>query len=412
MEDDTIRLVQPGPDELADWIKPANAAFGEASSPEAFAHGCRLLEPDRLIGAKDGDTWLGTAAAYSFRLTVPGGRDVGAPGLTDVAVAPSHRRRGILRRMMTWLFDQAVDRGEPVVILWASESAIYQRFGYGIGTLQSAFDIERTRVRFIRPVEPVGRMRIVDRDEALSLIPPVYEAVRRRTPGALSRNENRWANDLLFDAEWMQRGNGAKFIAVLEVDGEVRGYVLYRVLNRWDDRGPDNVVLVLEVIGLDQACERTIWSWLMDLDLAGHVRAQRGPVPHPLLLELTEPRRMGLMIRDALLIRIVDVRAALEGRGYAAPGTLTFDLTDVDRPENEGRWRLEIADDGGATLTPATDEPDLRLDTSDLATVYLGAFRFADLARSGRVTECRPGAVAAADRLLATGATAWCSMIF
>jgi predicted acetyltransferase len=412
MEDDAIRLVQPGPDELTDWIKPANAAFGEGLSPEAFEQGRPLLEPDRLIGAKDGDRWVATAAAYSFRLTVPGGREVGAPGLTDVGVAPSHRRRGILRAMMTWVLDQAVERGEPVAILWASESAIYQRFGYGIGTLQSAFDIERTRIRFIRPVEPIGRMRIVDRDEALALIPPVYEAVRRRTPGALSRNEGRWANDLLFDAEWMQRGNGPKFIAVLEVDGEVRGYVLYRVLNQWDDRGPNNVVLVLEVIGLDHASERTIWSWVMDLDLAGHVRGQRGPAPHPLLLELTEPRRMGLTVRDALLIRIVDVRAALEGRGYGAPGSLTFDLTDVDRPVNDGRWRLEVADDGGATLTAATDEPDLRLDTSDLATVYLGAFRFADLLRSGRVTECRPSAVAAADRLFATAATAWCSMIF
>jgi len=407
-----IRLAQPGPDELLDWIKPANAAFGEALSPEAFEHGRRLLEMDRVIGAKDGDRWVATAAAYSFRLTVPGGREIGAPGLTDVSVAPSHRRRGILRAMMTWVLDQAVERGEPVAILWASESAIYQRLGYGIGTLQSSFDIERTRIRFTRPVEPIGRMRIVDRDEALTLIPPVYEAIRRRTPGAVSRNQGRWANDLLFDAEWMQRGNGTKFMAVLEVDGEVRGYVLYRVLNQWDDRGPDNVVLVLELIGLDHASERTIWSWVMDLDLAGRVRGQRGPVPHPLLLELTEPRRMGLTIRDALLIRIVDLRAALEGRGYAAPGSLTFDLTDVDRPLNDGRWRLEVADDGGATLTAAKDEPDLRLDTSDLATVYLGAFRFADLAFAGRVTECRPGAIAAADQLFATGASAWCSMIF
>ena len=412
MEDDKIRLVQPRVDELVDWIRPANAAFGEAMSPEAVAHGSRLLEPDRLIGGKEGDSWVATAAAYSFRLTVPGGRDVGAAGITDVGVAPSHRRRGILRALMRWLLDQAVERGEPVAILWASESAIYQRFGYGIATLQSVFDIERTRIRFIRPIAPVGRMRIVEPDEALRLIPPVYEAVRHRTPGAVSRNESRWANDLLFDAEWMQRGNGSKFIAVLEVDGQVRGYVLYRVLNQWDDRGPDNVVLAMEVIGVDHAAERTVWSWVMDLDLAGHVRGWRGPVPHPLLLELTEPRRMGLTIRDALQLRILDVRAALEERGYAGPGSLTFDLTDADRPANAGRWRLDVAGDGRATLTTSTRDPDLRLDTSDLATVYLGAFRFSDLARSGRITECRAGAVADADRLFATATLAWCSTMF
>ena len=411
MEDDTIRLVQPGADELTDWIKPANAAFGEALPPDAFAHGIRLLEPDRLIGAMEGGTWVGTAAAYSFRLTLPGGGEVDAPGITEVGVAPSHRRRGILRRMMTWLLDQAAERGEPVAILWASESAIYQRFGYGIGTLQSAFDIERSRVRFIRPIEPAGRMRMVEREEAIELIPPVYETLRRRTPGAISRNERKWVDELLFDAEWMQRGNGPKYMAVLELDGQVRGYVLYRVLSQWEDRGPNNVVLAMEVIGLDHAAERTIWSWVMDLDLAGHVRGWRGPVPHPLMLELTEPRRMGLTIREGLQLRIVDVRRALEARGYTAAGALTIELTDADRPANAGRWRLE-AEMGGTTVRPSTAEPDVRLDTSDLATVYLGAFRFADLARSGRIIECRPGALADADRLFATTVAPCCSTMF
>ena len=411
MEHDTIQLDAPRPDELTEWIKPANAAFGEALTPEAFEHGRHLLESDRLIGAKDRDAWVGTAAAYTFRLTLPGGRDVGAPGITEVGVAPSHRRRGILRRMMTWLLDQADERGEPIAILWASESAIYQRFGYGIGTLQSAFDIERSRVRFARPMEPVGQMRLIERDEAIELIPPVYEAVRRRTPGAVSRGPHRWADDLLFDAPWMQRGNGPKYIAVLELDGEVRGYVLYRVLSQWEDRGPNNVVLAMEVLGLDHAAERTIWSWVTDLDLAGRVRGWRGPVPHPLLLELTEPRRMGLTIREGLLLRILDIKATLEARGYDASGALVFELTDTERPANAGRWRLETSTEG-ATLTATTSEPDLRLDTSDLATVYLGAFRFADLARSGRVTECRPDAAADADRLFATIASPWCSTMF
>jgi predicted acetyltransferase len=411
MEDDAIRLVQPRPDELTDWIKPANAAFGEALTPEAFAHGSQLLEPDRLIGAKDGDAWVGTAAAYTFRLTLPGGRDIGVPGITEVGVAPSHRRRGILRRMMTWLLDQADERGEPVAILWASESAIYQRFGYGIGTLQSSFDIERSRVRFVRPMEPVGRMRMVEREEALALIPPVYEAVQRRIPGALSRSRKWWADDLLFDAEWMQRGNGRKYIAVLEVDGQVRGYVIYRVLSQWEDRGPNNVVLAIEVTGLDHAAERTIWSWVTDLDLSSRVRGWRGPVPNPLLLELVEPRRMGLTIREGLLLRVVDVKAALEARGYGTPGALTFELTDTERPGNAGRWRLEALDDGAA-VSASTAEPDIRLDASDLATVYLGAFRFADLARSGRITECRPGAIADADRLFSTAVAPWCSTMF
>ena len=101
---------------------------------------------------------------------MPGG-EVGAAGITVIGVTPSHRRRGILRQMMRWLLDQARERNEPVAILCATESAIYQRFGFGIGTLQSQFDIERTRTRFLRPAPPLGRIRLVDLDEARELLP-------------------------------------------------------------------------------------------------------------------------------------------------------------------------------------------------------------------------------------------------
>jgi predicted acetyltransferase len=349
---------------------------------------------------------------------VPGGAEVDAAGITFIGVSPSHRRRGILRQMMGWLLDQARERGEPVAILWASESAIYQRFGYGIGTLQGTFDIETTRVRFNRPAEPLGRMRMVDRDEALRLIPPVYDSMRPRMPGSVSRNEVKWRHEVLFDAEWMRHGNGPKFMAVLEVDGEVRGFAIYRVKDNWDERGPNNTVTTMEVVGVDAAAERTVWEWVFGLDLAGHVKGWRIPVPHPLLLQLTEPRRLGMNVREGMWLRILDVAAALEARSYEGAGSITFEMTDEFRQWNAGRWRLEVAGGsvpgarGVASVTPFTGDPDLTLDTGDLASVYLGAFTFADLARAGRMGECRPGAVAQADQLFATTVAPWCATMF
>ena len=113
---------------------------------------------------------------------MPGG-EVGAAGITVIGVTPSHRRRGILRMMMRWLLDQARERNEPIAVLYATESAIYQRFGFGIGTLQSQFDIERTRVAFLRPAPPLGRIRLVDLDEAARLFPPIFDAIRVRDAG-------------------------------------------------------------------------------------------------------------------------------------------------------------------------------------------------------------------------------------
>ena len=117
----------------------------------------------------------------------------------------------------------------------------------------------------------------------------------------------------------MQRGTARSSSRCLEVDGAVRGYVIYRVKSDWDDRGPNNSVLALEVIALDAAAERTIWHWLSETDRRPH-QGLAWPVPHPLLLELTEPRRLGLSVREGLWLRLLDLPAALEARTYQGPG--------------------------------------------------------------------------------------------
>lgn len=412
MHDDQIRLRQPKPDELRAWIVPTAAAFADEFSDAGFAAELLQWEQDRLIGALDGETWVGTGGAYSFGLTVPGG-EIGAAGITMVGVMPSHRRRGILRQMMRWLLDQARERGESASVLWASESAIYPHFGFGMGTLQSSFDAEPSRIRFSRPAEPIGRFRMVDRDEAADLFPPVYEAMRVRTPGMLTRSDTKWRHEIVEDLEWGRQFGGKQRVA-LEVDGVVRGYAIYRAKADWGERGPNNAVTVFEVTGLDAAAERAIWEWIFGIDLVGSVKSWRGPVPHPLMLQVTEPRKLGLTVREGLWLRLIDVPAALAARSYAGPGgSLVLELTDEFCPWNAGRWRLDMPGDGGTANVTATDgQPDLRLDTADLATAYLGTFSFADLARAGRVEECRPGAVADADGLFATTTAPSCSTMF
>jgi predicted acetyltransferase len=412
MNEQTIRLRTPAADELRSWVKPTGAAFADAFNEPQFEYERLQWEPDRLVGALEGEDWVGTGGSYSLRLTVPGG-EVGAAGITNIGTSPSHRRRGILRQIMRWLFDQARERGEPVSALWASETAIYQHFGFGIGTLQSTFDIERGRVAFARPAAPLGRVRLVDADEAVRLMPPVYEAIRPGVPGAVNRTQEKWRGDLLYDADWQRTANGLKFRAVLEVDGVVRGYAIYRVKPDWDERGPNNTLLVLEVLGLDAAAERAIWEWLFGIDLVGHFKSWRGPVPHPLLLQLTEPRRLGMTVREGLLLRLIDVPAALAARSYAGAGSIAFQLTDGFCPWNAGRWRLDVPGTrGAATVTPFEGDPDLTFDVSDLAAVYLGTFTFADLERAGRVEEGWAGSIAAADSLFATTAMSWCSTMF
>ena len=404
---DDFDLRNPTEAEFPRFIAPLSIAFNQEMSEAAIENDRKTIELDRFLGVLDGDDVVGCGGAYTFRLTVPGG-EVGAAGITAVGVLPSHRRRGILRQMMTWLLAQARERGEPVAILWASEAAIYQRFGYGPGTLQTNLEIARDKVRFLRPIDQPGRVRIVDLDEAVARFPPIYDAVRGSTPGAVSRTEARWRYETLADGEWTRYGNGPKVRVVYEVDGSPRGYAIYRTRGDWDHTGPKGVVTVLEVCALDAVVEQAIWEWIVGIDLIATIRSWRSPNPHPLQLMLTEPRRLATTVTDGTWLRIIDLPAALQARAYRSAGELVLEVSDEFCPWNAGRWRLSVDGDGSgraSVATASTAAPDLTLDVSDLAAVYLGAYRVSDLARAGRVRECRPGAIALADDLLVTART-------
>ncbi len=410
---DDITLRNPRPDELHEFWQPLAYAFSESLSHEEIEAERPLIDFERFIGAFDGDLRVGTAGAFTFRLTVPGG-EVGASGITGVGVRPDYRRRGILRQMMDWLLDDARNRGEPVAILTASEAAIYQRFGFGQASTSSSFTLERASAEFREPVDlgPEAQIRMVDTDEATAVFAAIYDRVRPGLPGALDRIEPKWRLSLVADAEWMRRGGGGiKYQAVIEVDGEPRGYAIYRVDHGWGATGPASTMNVLEVTGEDPAAEQALWQWLLEMDLVRTVSGRRGPVPHPLQHWLLEPRRLALTITDGLWLRILDLPAALTARGYVGSGSLVLDVSDDMFDSNAGRWRLSVSD-GKAEVARTKDALDLELDIGTLAAAYLGGFRFVDLGVAGRVRECRPGILRTADTLFTPPRSPWNSTPF
>jgi predicted acetyltransferase len=216
---------------------------------------------------------------------------------------------------------------------------------------------------------------------------------------------------LLVDTTALRGAIGRKHLAALEVDGVLRGYAVYRARADWDERGPKGVLTVLEVLADSPAGERTLWRWLLDVDLMGTIRANRQAVPHPLQLQLLDPRRLGMTVMDGLWLRILDIPAALEARAYAADGRLVLDIRDGFYPENDGRWAIE-ATAGAGRVARSGDPADMRLEIGDLAAVYLGTFRFSQLVQAGRAEELAPNAAARADALFAVDRVASCSTIF
>ncbi len=84
-----------------------------------------------------------------------------------------------------------------------------------------------------------------------------------------------------------------KFRYLYEVDGAAEGYAIYRVKTDWDDRGPKGQLLVVEAMASTPRAERAVWSFLFGVDLMRTTKAGRVQVPHPLLLELADPRALG-----------------------------------------------------------------------------------------------------------------------
>jgi len=392
-------------------------AFAEDNDGPKADDWRKQLEPDRMLGAfgsPRSDLPVGGAAALTAHLTVPGG-ELPAAAVTGVGVRPDYRRRGILTSLMHRQLADIRERGEPLAVLWASEGAIYQRFGYGMATIDGYLELDPRRMAFARELPAEGRVRIVEEAESAQLIPPVYEVMRARTAGALSRTETWWTSGVLADPEHSRLGASKKYRAVFEADGRPEGYAIYRIKSDWDHLGPKAVLEVREAVTTTPRALRGLWRYLFDIDLIRTVKVHHAQVPNPLQHVLAEPRALGLAVGDGLWVRLVDLPAALAGRRYGNADELVLEVSDRTCAPNAGRWRIRTTGTPGQTeaaIEAVDAEADLALDVAELGAVYLGGTRLLDLAAAGRVDERTPGAAARGDALFAGQHTPWCMSMF
>jgi len=380
--------------------------FGAEPTEERMERFSRNLPLERMLAGREDGRIVGAAGSFAFQLTAPGAA-LPAAGVTVVGTYPTHRRRGVMRALMRAQLDDLHERGELLACLWASEETIYGRFGYGMASLNCSMALPREHTAYARPLDRRGRVRLVEAGEALERFPPLWDAVRLQTPGMFSRSRDWWEYRIVFDPADRREGAGPKRFCLLELDGEARGYAVYRHRPGWEDGVSTAKLEVLEAIALDGRPTAELWRYLLDIDWTATVSCWLLPVDHPLLLLLAAPRRMKLRIGDGLWLRLVDVGAALSARAYAAGGALVFQVEDAFCPWNEGRWKLE-----GGEARRTRRAADLALDVAALASAYLGGFTFAQLARAGRVEELRPGAAARADALFRTDRAPWCPEVF
>lgn len=401
-------------DEVPAFVAAVESAFGIVPGEEEAALWVRATDPQRTLAVFDSGEIVGNASSYSMDLTLPGGCAVPVAGVTAVGVQPTHRRQGLLTRMMERQLDDAAGRSEPIAILTASESIIYGRFGYGWATSVAEVEVDCNHGAFA--ASPLasgsgsagGRMRRIDKETAVKLAPVLHQRVRRRTHGDVSVPAVLW-EFMAADFDHHRDGATALFYAVHESElGEPDGFVAYRYKEKWEHGNPASTAVVWDLFGDTPEVEAALFRYLLDLDLVGRVRFGNRPVDDHLRHRLANPRRYAVNgLTDHLWVRLVDVATALPLRRYTADGSVVLRVHDRFRPQNEGTYLLEGGPDG-AICAHTQEAPDVELSVDALGAAFLGGVSFASLATAGRAVERRAGGLRRADAMFLTDVPPYC----
>jgi predicted acetyltransferase len=368
-------------------------SFGGFGHPDSAAAWRTLMPTDSSVVACEGDDIVGMSHYLDLRLTVPGGAVLPVAGITWVGVAPTHRRRGLLRQMYTELHRRIADARYPIAALTASEGGIYGRFGYGPATIEQELTVDRRVARFHAAVPDPGGVRLVKPAEHRDEFSAIYERWRRRTPGGLVRPQALW-DDVLADHENSRRG-GTEWFAFLHPDG----YALYRVFG--DD---PMIVRVGEFTAATTDAHIALCRALLGLDLMEKVVFGMHPAdPLPYLLTDSRVARP-THCEDDLWLRIMDIPIALEARSYSAELSTVLEVSDGFRSDG-GRFALEVRD-GRARCTPTDAAADVYMDLDVLGSLYVGAHRASAFVAANRLRGNDSGAVRRLDAAFASDVAA------
>ncbi len=286
-----------------------------------------------------------------------GGRSVPTVGINAVTVAPEYRSAGIASTLLRGMLEEAREQGYPLSTLYPATQLVYRRAGYEqAGVLmqyqQPAHALDaRHRDLTMRPMQQGEEPVLHD----------LYAQRARRTGGNLDRSELMWHRVLNSSTEVVNT-------YIVERDGAPEGYVVYR--QSQEGNGPRNIA-VEDLVALTPDAGRRLLTFLGDHRSVVDNVLWMGSPAEPLLLHLTN-QDYKVTYYEQWMLRVVDVRGALEARGYpeALSAELHLEVRDDVLGWNNGRWVLTVSE-GRAEVREA-GEGRVRLDVRGLAPVYSG----------------------------------------
>lgn len=404
-------------DETAAWLEamaltfhqPAPTAEHMARVSASFAAEDRVLTgaytADAPPGAWDVSRPVATYATFVKSMNVGAGGSLDVHLIADVTVRATHRRRGLLRAIISADLRRAAANGVAMAALHAAEATIYERFGFGPAVFARHVELDTRRFALRRP--PAGRVEVTDPATLLELSPRVFDRFHARTVGSITRQAfypskiaGIWAEDRPLPDPSVR--------TALHYDpaDRVDGYVTYRVADR---PGPPETIEVIDLVFDSENACFGLWEYLASIDLITLVGHRQAPATDPLTWAITD--RRGLRVvgeEDSLWLRVLDPVTALRARSYDADGEVRIAISDPLEICG-GIYHLAVRE-GAATVAAAAAETraDVSMDVATFGSLYLGGVRARVLARAGRISAGSPAALDRLDALMSQEAVPHC----
>jgi predicted acetyltransferase len=375
-------------------------AFGFTYTPEQMVNARALHDVSRFELAFDGKDIVAIVGAYSLQVTVPGSAQLPMGGLTWVSTAATHRRQGLLTKLMSRTLADIDRRGEPLAMLGASEGGIYERYGFGVATQSRSVAIDRRRAELRPEFRPKpGAVRFVNGDEASAHVSEIWPRFHHNRVGEVNRTEA-W-HRFLFDVHSKPRREFGAAFYLAHRDG----YAIYRIQEQWNDGGPAHNLLVTELVATTADAHAALWHTLLGVDLVGRITSGQVPIDDPLPFLLTNPRALETTaLNDGHWANVRDVVASFGARCYNTIDRLVIEVDGM-------RWVIDGGPEG-STCKRVKSRPDLTMDRASLGPLLLGGVRASALAAGRRLQARDEDVLRRADNFFTTSAAPHCQTSF
>lgn len=321
----------------------------------------------------DADDLRAACGFYAFSARVRD-RWLPAGGVAAVASPPETRRQGHVAALLDGLLREFRGAELPFSLLWPFEYAFYRRYGWATANRYAVTELPPGDLASAVP-DPAGRFRRLSPDD--------HEA--------MDRVHERWADEGLAldrtEGWWRHRVFSSygedPYVYGWERDGDLRGYLVYRV----ETEGDDTVLDVRELAAVDYEARRQCLRFCRDHDSQVDRLRLRGPVETSLFDTLADPRAAEVELHPGPMVRAVDVERAIEALPVpeSVAGSVVLRVDDEFCPWNDGTVEVAFRD-GAATCSPTGANPEVRTDVGTLSQALVGALPVARLREYGRLS--------------------------